>query len=214
MYVLDVLLQDGKKISKWNPWACLGLFLAFSDLHSSLVPLVLNVDTGHISPQFHVIFDNKFETVTSLAIVDPIDKQWADIFWLGRKCFLDVNYDISDQPIIPSLLDIIKSYSKAKEDQLNFEPGHLIDFDGIMVNNALVPPPNHEVLQDGQAVTPLQSQATGQAAPPPTLPVPRRNFDIPSIPVMPVPGGMGNASAVDRIAIGLPVQDLPAAGQP
>ncbi len=43
VYVLDVSLQDGKKISKWNPWACLGLFLAFSDLHSSLVPLVLNV---------------------------------------------------------------------------------------------------------------------------------------------------------------------------
>jgi hypothetical protein len=36
VYVLDVLLQDGKKIPKWNPWACLGLFLGFSDLHSLL----------------------------------------------------------------------------------------------------------------------------------------------------------------------------------
>jgi hypothetical protein len=44
VYVLDALLQDGKKIPKWNPWACLGLFLGFSDLHSSPVPLVLNVD--------------------------------------------------------------------------------------------------------------------------------------------------------------------------
>jgi hypothetical protein len=56
VYVLDAPLQDGKKIPKWNPWALLGLFLAFSDLHSSLVPLVLNVDMGHISLQFHVIF--------------------------------------------------------------------------------------------------------------------------------------------------------------
>jgi hypothetical protein len=213
MYVLDASLQDGKKIPKWNPQAHLGLFLGFSDLHSSLVPLVLNVDTGLISPQFHVIFDNKFETVTSLAIGEPLDKQWADIFWLGRECFLDVNYDVNDQPILPSLSDIIKSYSKAKADQPNFEPGLLIDFDGIMVNDASVPPPPHELLQDGQAVTPLQSQATSQAALPPTLhPVPRVDFNVPSIPVTPVPGGVDNASTVDGIVIGLPVQDLPAAG--
>ncbi len=213
MYVLDTLLQDGKKIPKWNPWACLGLFLGFSDLHSSLLPLVLNIDMGQISPQFHVIFGNKFKTVTSLAIGEPLDKQWADIFWLGRECFLDVNYDVNDQPILPLLSDIIKLYSKAKADQPNFKPVHSIDFDGIMVKDASVPPPHHELLQDGQAVTPLQSQATKQAAPPPTLhPVPRGNFNIPSVPVMPVPGGVDNASTVDKIVIGLPVQDLPAAG--
>ncbi len=217
MYVLDALLQDGKKIPKWNPWARLGLFLGFSDLYSSLVPLVLNVDTGHISPQFYVIFDDKFETVTSLAIGEPLDKQWADIFWLRRECFLDVDYDVNDQPILPLLLDTIKLYSKAKADQPNFEPGHLIHFDGIMVVNALVPvpPPHHELLQDGQVVPPLQSQATSQAALPSTLhPVPRGDFNVPSVPVMLVPGGVDNASKVDRIVILLPVQDLPAAGQP
>jgi hypothetical protein len=127
------------------------------------VPLILSVDTGYISLQFHVIFDNKFKTVTSLAIDKPLDKQSADIFWLGRECLLDVDYDVNDQPIIPSLLDIIKSYSKARADQPIFALGHLIDFDGIMVNNALVPPPPHGILQDGQAVTPLQMQATSQA---------------------------------------------------
>ena len=58
--VLDAALQDGKKIPKWAPRACLGLFLGFSDLHSSQVPLLLNIESGHISPQFHVIFDDKF----------------------------------------------------------------------------------------------------------------------------------------------------------
>jgi hypothetical protein len=77
---------------------------------------------------------------------------------------------------------------------------------------AYVTPPHHELLQDGQAVTSLQSQATSQAAPSPTLPVPRGGFDVPSVPVMPVPGGVGNASTVDGIMIGLPVQDLPATG--
>jgi hypothetical protein len=42
--------------------------LVFSNLHSSLIPLVLNVAIGHKSPQFHVIFDNKFETVNSLPL--------------------------------------------------------------------------------------------------------------------------------------------------
>jgi hypothetical protein len=88
VYVLDASLQEGKKISKWNPRARLGLFLGFSDIHSSLVPLVLNVETGHISPQFHVIFDDKFETVNSLAVDQPLDRQWADIFWLGRAILI------------------------------------------------------------------------------------------------------------------------------
>ena len=38
VYVLDAALQDGKKIPKWNPRARLGLFLGFSDSHSSQVP--------------------------------------------------------------------------------------------------------------------------------------------------------------------------------
>ncbi len=209
MYVLDVLLQDGKKIPKWNPWERLGLFLGFSDLHSSLVP-----DMGHISLQFDVIFDKEFKTVASLVIEEHIDEQWADIFWLGCECFLDVDYNVNDQPILPSLLDIIKSYSKARADQPHFEPGHLIDFDGITVNNAPVPLPPHEILQDDQAVTPLQTQATIQAAPPPILPVPGGDFNIPSVPEMPVPEGVDNASTVDGLVIGSPVQELPAAGQP
>jgi hypothetical protein len=101
---------------------CLGLFLGFSYLHSSRVPFILNVETGHISPQFHVIFDDNFETVNSLPIDQPLDKQWAAIFWLGRECFLDVDNDENDQPISPFLSDIIKSYSKAQADQPVFEP--------------------------------------------------------------------------------------------
>jgi hypothetical protein len=66
--ILDVYLQDGKKIPKWSPCAHLGLFLGFSDLHFSQIPLVHNVATGHISPQFHIIFDDKFENVNSLPI--------------------------------------------------------------------------------------------------------------------------------------------------
>ena len=122
VYVLDAALQDGKKIPKWNSHARLGLFLGFSDSHSSQVPLVLNTKTGKISPQFHVIFDDKFATVHSLPPDQPLAEQWAKKFRLGRECFLDVDYDEDDNPILPPLTDIIKSYARTKADQQAIQP--------------------------------------------------------------------------------------------
>ena len=93
VYVLEPKLQDGKKIPKWSPRARLGMFLGFSPVHSSLVPLVLNVRTGKISPQYHVIFDDKFETVVSLSRGKTLDVGWHQLFKLGREQYLDVEYD-------------------------------------------------------------------------------------------------------------------------
>jgi hypothetical protein len=56
VYVLDPRLQDGHKIPKREPCARFGLFVGFLPLHLPLVPLVLNIQTGNISPQYHVIF--------------------------------------------------------------------------------------------------------------------------------------------------------------
>ncbi len=112
VYVLEASLQDGKKIpkSKWNPWARLSLFLGVSNLHLSQVPLVLNIATGPISPQFHVIFDDKFETVHSLPANKPLNMQWAWILQLGCECYFDIDYNQNEDAILLSLSDIIKSY--------------------------------------------------------------------------------------------------------
>ena len=109
----------------------------------------------------------------ALGINQPLDKQWADIFWLGCECFLDVDYDENDQTILPLLLDIIKLYSKARADQPTFAPIQSIDFDGIPVNNTSVPSPPHKILQDCQAVLPLNTPAEIHATPTPALPVVR-----------------------------------------
>jgi hypothetical protein len=122
VYVLDAALQNGHKIPKWSPRARLGLFLGFSDLHSSQVPLVLNVQTGKISPKYHVIFDNKFETVNSLLATESLDKQWAQIFRLERECFLDVDYDKNGNAIQPLLSELIKNFSKANAKTPEFRP--------------------------------------------------------------------------------------------
>jgi len=74
-FVLNPKLQDGKKIPKWEPRSRQGLHLGWSPLHSSTVPLVLNLSTGHVSPQFHVVFDDWFSTVSSQDedLVDKIE---------------------------------------------------------------------------------------------------------------------------------------------
>jgi hypothetical protein len=88
VYVLDAAVQDGRKIFKCKPRAQLGLFLGFSERHSSQVPLVLNVKTGKKSPQYHLIFDNKFKTVHLLPENKALEKQWTIILRLGHECFL------------------------------------------------------------------------------------------------------------------------------
>ena len=63
MFVLGPSLQTGKKLQKWNRHARMGQLLGFSREHSSLVALVCNLHTGYVSPQHHVVFDDKFKTV-------------------------------------------------------------------------------------------------------------------------------------------------------
>jgi hypothetical protein len=53
--------------------------MGFSNLHSSEVPLILNLDTGSITPQFHVVFDDHFKTVSSIGQDYSPPKHWADL---------------------------------------------------------------------------------------------------------------------------------------
>ncbi len=50
----------------------MGQFVGFSDEHSSLVANVWHLITGYISPQFHVVFDDLFETVNCIGVDDRI----------------------------------------------------------------------------------------------------------------------------------------------
>jgi len=62
-YVLDPKLQDGHKIPKWNPRARRGQYLGISPSHSTLVGRILNIKTGNLSPQYHVVYDDLFTSV-------------------------------------------------------------------------------------------------------------------------------------------------------
>ena len=63
VFVLEPKFKNDQNLPKWNLRACLGQFWGFSGEHSSLVENVLHLITEYISPQFHLVFENLFETV-------------------------------------------------------------------------------------------------------------------------------------------------------
>lgn len=71
VYVLNNKLQGGKQIPHWNPRARLGMYLGLSPRHAKNVSLVLNVNTGTVSPQFHIQHDEFFETIERGEYVIP-----------------------------------------------------------------------------------------------------------------------------------------------
>lgn len=63
VYVLDSNLQAGKIHHKWKQRSRVGIYIGRSPQHARNVALVLNIETGLVSPQFHVKFDPSFHTV-------------------------------------------------------------------------------------------------------------------------------------------------------
>ena len=73
VYALDRGLASCKKIPKWDPRCILGLYLGNSPRHAGSVSQVLNLDTDRVSPQFHMIHNEFFETI---ALNDKIHTNW------------------------------------------------------------------------------------------------------------------------------------------
>lgn len=64
VFVLDASLQSGLgAVPKWEPRCRIGVYLGHSPSHAGSVALVLNPRTGHVSPQYHVVFDDDFTTL-------------------------------------------------------------------------------------------------------------------------------------------------------
>ena len=69
--------------------------MGFSKMHSTQVGLVLNLLTGSISPQFHVVFDDMFSTVMSSTAADP--EVWIRLV-TSRNSRIQVMLDKEDDP--------------------------------------------------------------------------------------------------------------------
>ncbi len=57
--------------------------MGHSAQHASSVGLVRNLQTGHISPQFHVVYDDFFETIHADDQGHP-PAEWADLVTFNR----------------------------------------------------------------------------------------------------------------------------------
>ncbi len=61
-YVLD----PNEHTPKWDPRSSLRIFVGFSAHHARNVAMVLNPYTGLVSPQYHIVFDDHFQTLSGL----------------------------------------------------------------------------------------------------------------------------------------------------
>ena len=68
VYILDAILKSvcGGGPPKCDPRYHLGIYLGHSPSHAGSVALIMNPKTGLVSTQFHLVFDENFETVPHL----------------------------------------------------------------------------------------------------------------------------------------------------
>eukprot|EP00957_Ditylum_brightwellii_P192691 14672369-Ditylum_brightwellii.AAC.1 len=80
VFVLDSDLQTDHSIGppEWNPRARVGVYLGNSPVHAGNVALVLNLQTGHVSLQYHVVFGDELSTVPYLQSAET-PPNWADL---------------------------------------------------------------------------------------------------------------------------------------
>ncbi len=76
---MDLQLQSGiGGAPKWEPRSWLGIYVNHSPSHAGSVALELNPWTGHVLPQYHVVFDGLFTTVPFME-KSEVPPHWADL---------------------------------------------------------------------------------------------------------------------------------------
>ena len=103
VYVLDKHIADGHKLPRWKPRSTRQIFVGFSNQHASSVPLVLNPLTGAITAQYHVVFDDWFNTVSSTpeSLPNFNSPEWSALF--GDSVY---QYPLDDDPLGDVTADI------------------------------------------------------------------------------------------------------------
>jgi hypothetical protein len=98
VYALDNRLQVNQPVSSWLPRARLGLNLGQSPRHARNVSLVLNLNTGLVSPQFHIKHDEFFETISRHLPTPPA--LWIRLVGLKRPLSSIPNLRSSTAPTV------------------------------------------------------------------------------------------------------------------
>ena len=79
VYVLNSKLQSVSiGPPKWEPLSQVGVYLGRSPVYPGYVALILNTVTGHVSPKYHVVYDETFLTVLHMRN-ETIPTTWNEI---------------------------------------------------------------------------------------------------------------------------------------
>jgi hypothetical protein len=100
--------QDGKKIPKWNRRSCEAQCVEYSSNHSS--PKVRHLQKNHVSPRFHLIHNNNFETIL---LDSPLDhllayKTIEELLDISHKVYCKIERSLDGAVVyqLPPLDDI------------------------------------------------------------------------------------------------------------
>ena len=92
VYVLDRHLQEDNNLGKWQQCAQLGVYIGHCHQYSNTIPLIWNPITKLVSPQFHVIYEERFETVSA----QPMAMTEADTQIIFNKLFATSRWSYDD----------------------------------------------------------------------------------------------------------------------
>ena len=176
VYVLEAGLFHGKKVPKWKRRSRRGVFLGFSRGHHSTVALVLNPDTGYVTPQYHVVFDEKFTTVSRDGS-EPFDPlEWISLFESGhdRHPNIEPVEDENGQRFIPALPPDVANWPDP-EDDTDGDNDAEMTFDPTETEENLLPDthtsddpqredPVMQLREDDSGDTPLREAADGDSS--------------------------------------------------
>ena len=192
VYVLHPKLKDGKKIPKWEPRSNRGQYMGISPMHASTVGLVRNLQTGSITPQFHMVYDDFFETVHSDETKEP--KEWEEMLAFNR-----FKSDVDEEGYVPDLSDEWVSTEERLERQLDRakEREDILagrtrapDGDQALRNDRNDQPPERSAApQTANQNVGTQQQVRQPPTPPVTTTVPTRAAAPPTPPAAPVNQG-------------------------
>ena len=69
--------------------------MGHSPFHAGSVALVFNPTTGHVSPQYHVVFDDEFTTVASME-EGTVPPNWADLVKYSSELATRQDYQLAE----------------------------------------------------------------------------------------------------------------------
>jgi hypothetical protein len=84
----------GDSYPKWKVRSWQGVYVGHSTCHASNVPLIYNYQTTHVSPQYHLIFDEDFTSITdpgNAKSEELMKSLYESTSWIHSSNFPDFN---------------------------------------------------------------------------------------------------------------------------